>query len=275
MNVLFVCTGNTCRSPMAEGYLKSLGLDGVSVKSRGLAAAGESVSENSVIAMSELGIDISRYISQQITVADIEWADRIICMSDSHLQALMPFAKEKLCVLGSGIVDPFGSGLATYIECRDGIIAAINQLFLKFTVRAVEREDIKQIAQLEKICFSQPWSMESLLEAHKNGTRFLVAVSDKKVLGYVGISCIIDEGYITNVAVFPEYRKRGVASAILNAVSNLAKQLNLSFVSLEVRVSNNAAISLYEKLGFKIEGKRPRFYREPEEDAYIMTKRFE
>ena len=275
MNILLVCTGNTCRSPMAEGYLKSLGIKDLTVKSCGLCATGESASENSVKVMKEIGIDISDHISRQITKEDIDLADKIICMSESHKQFLFSVAENKLLVLGEGISDPFGCGIDVYKKCRDEIISAINALFSAVSVRIIECEDIKQIAELEKVCFSEPWSVDTLLDAYKNGTRFLVAVSGDKVLGYAGISCILDEGYITNVAVFPEYRKNGVGKAIMNAVLNLAESLDLSFVSLEVRVSNNAAISLYEKLGFKTEAKRPRFYRNPEEDAYIMTKRFE
>ena len=94
-------------------------------------------------------------------------------------------------------------------------------------------------------------------------------------MGYIGISCIIDEGYITNVAVFPESRKKGVGTALLERVFSLAKDMGLSFVSLEVRESNIPAISLYEKLGFKQEGKRKDFYRDPKEDALILTKRFD
>ncbi len=275
MNVLFVCTGNTCRSPMAEGYLKSLNLSNVSVKSCGLSATGESASENSVHAMKEIGIDISKHISSQISLQDIEWADKIICMSESHKQFLLSVAKDKISVLGKGISDPFGCGIEVYQKCRDEIITAIDALFSAVKVRNIEREDIKQIAELEKICFSQAWSMETLLDAYKNGTRFLVAVNGNKVLGYAGISCVLDEGYITNVAVFPEYRKQGVGTAIMNAVLDLANSLNLSFVSLEVRVSNNNAISLYEKLGFEKVAVRPNFYSDPKEDANIMTKRFE
>lgn len=275
MNILFVCTGNTCRSPMAEGYLKSLNIDGVSVKSRGLCATGESASENSVKAMKELNIDISDHISTGITEQDIAWADKIICLSESHKQFLLPFAQDKLSVLGGGISDPFGSGVETYKNCRDEIISAIDGIFKTVTVRNIEREDIKQIAELEQLCFSEPWSTETLLDAYKNGTRFLVAVKGEKVLGYAGISCILDEGYITNVAVFPKYRNTGVGTAIMKAVDDLALAEGLAFVSLEVRVSNSSAISLYEKIGYEKVAVRPNFYSNPKEDADIMTKRFD
>ena len=85
---------------------------------------------------------------------------------------------------------------------------------------------------------------------------------------------MLDEGYITNVAVFPQYRKKGVATALIKRVFELAREKKLAFVSLEVRVSNSNAIALYKKAGFKEEGRRKSFYRDPREDALIMTKRF-
>ncbi|MBR6509913.1 MAG: ribosomal protein S18-alanine N-acetyltransferase [Clostridia bacterium] len=280
MNILFVCTGNTCRSPMAEGYLESKNIDGLSVRSRGLAANGEDISENSKAVLAEIGIDMTDYISEPLTQSDLLWADKIYCMSLSHKTAVSMFAsKDKVFVLGDGISDPFGSDLETYRKCRDEIINAIDLLidegeFEELYITKIEREHISQIAKLEKICFASPWSEEVLLDAYSRGTNFFVCVKGKKVLGYIGINCILDEGYITNIAVFPEYRGKGIGTALLNRVFSEASDLNLSFVSLEVRESNFSAISLYEKNGFKEAGRRPRFYSDPEETAIIMTKEF-
>ena len=142
-------------------------------------------------------------------------------------------------------------------------------------IKKMTSSHIGEIARLEKECFSTPWSEQTIEDAFKTGTRFFVAQKDNSVLGYVGISAILDEGYITNVAVFPEARQQGVASALLNSLFEFAKENSLSFISLEVRESNNAAISLYQKFGFKTEGKRKNFYSAPQEDALIMTKRFD
>lgn len=275
MNVLFVCTGNTCRSPMAEGYLNSRNIKDILVKSRGLAVCDINASPKSEAAMLEIGIDIKNHVPTQISKQDIEWADRIICMSESHALMLEPVAKQKLFVLAGGIADPFGMDIEAYRACRNQIISAIDMLFPQITVRLAEREDIASIVKLEKVCFSEPWSEEFILSSLKNGTKFFVAQKGNAVLGYAGISCIVDEGYITNIAVFPEHRNKGVATALLNRIFALAEDLSLAFVSLEVRVSNLGAVSLYEKEGFKTEARRPNFYTNPQEDAYIMTKRFE
>ena len=275
MNILFVCTGNTCRSPMAEGYLRAKNTQNINASSCGLFADGSPVSQNSALAMDEIQIDISSHISKQITKADIENADRIICMSPSHKQTLESIGVTNAEVLGGGIFDPYGQDLESYRLCRDQIIKEIDKLFPNVTVSQIEHRHIKEIARLEKECFSTPWSEQTIEDAFKTGTRFFVAQKDNSVLGYVGISAILDEGYITNVAVFPEARQQGVASALLNSLFKFAKENSLSFISLEVRESYNAAISLYQKFGFKTEGKRKNFYSAPQEDALIMTKRFD
>lgn len=281
MNILFVCTGNTCRSPMAEGYLRSKGIDGVTVLSRGLASDGSPVSLNSKTAMAEVGIDIGGHISRQITDRDINAADKIICLSPSHKAVLLSAGvpAEKLFVLGNGISDPFGGDISVYRRCRDEIFTAVDKLiedgfFGNMCIVPLEPRHIKEIARLEDLCFSEPWSEEGILEAYRLGTRFFVAEEAGGLIGYIGVKAVIDEGYITNIAVFPQYRRKGVASALLNKVFAFAEEKRLSFVSLEVRPSNTAAVSLYEKTGFKEEGRRKDFYRLPREDALIMTKRF-
>ncbi len=281
MNILFVCTGNTCRSPMAEGYLKSKGIAGVTVSSRGIASDGSPVSLNSKTAMAEASIDIGSHISKQITDRDISLADKIICLSPSHKAVLLSagVSENKLYFLGDGIPDPFGGSIETYRRCREEIFAAIDILikdgfFSDISIVPIAPKHIKDIARLEELCFSEPWSEEGILEAYRLGTRFFIAETDNLIAGYIGIKAVIDEGYITNIAVFPEFRRRGVAKALLNKVFEFAKEKELSFVSLEVRPSNTEAVSLYEKTGFKEEGRRKNFYRLPLEDALIMTKRF-
>lgn len=301
MNILFVCTGNTCRSPMAEGYLRSKNIKDVTVSSRGLAADGSPVSANAAAVMAEVGIDIGNHISKQLGAEDIRRADKIICLSHSHAQTLLMSGvpRGRLFVLGGGISDPFGGDRRIYADCRDEIFAAVDRLiaegFFKedsrpendggslrekqpenggFDILPLERRHIEEIARLERLCFSEPWSAEGILESYMHGTRFFVAEEAGSLLGYVGISTAAGEGYITNIAVFPEHRRRGIGEALMNRVLEFGAEKSLEFVSLEVRPSNTAAVSLYRKLGFETEGRRRDFYRFPREDALIMTKRF-
>ena len=280
MNILFICTGNTCRSPMAERYLDSLNLPNVTAESRGLSAEGGGVSPNAVKVMEELGIDLSHDVSVQLTAKDLIWADKILYMSPSHLTFLSLYApKEKLFMLGGGISDPYGGDTERYRKCRDEIISAIDRLvrddfFCETLVSRAEEKDIEDIENLEKECFSTPWSQTAIKDAMLSNTAFFIAKKGENTVGYIGISAVLDEGYITNVAVSQKERRKGIGTVLLNRVFSFARDNNLSFVSLEVRVNNQNAISLYTALGFKEEGKRKNFYDKPKEDALILTKRF-
>ena len=125
--IIFVCTGNTCRSPMAEGYLKSKKRKDLSVISRGLAADGSPVSENSVEAMKENGIDIGGHISKQLSFADIDETSVFICMSASHADILEGLGIDKMKIFILGISDPYGCDIETYKKCRDEIILGIDE----------------------------------------------------------------------------------------------------------------------------------------------------
>ncbi|MBO5200446.1 MAG: low molecular weight protein arginine phosphatase [Clostridia bacterium] len=126
--IVFICTGNTCRSPMAEGYLKSKGIKGLEVSSRGIMADGSPVARNSLNVMLEKGIDISDHISRQLTYTEAEEADRLICMSSSHADLLEGLGIDKLKCYVLGIADPYGGDTETYRACRDEIFSAVDEL---------------------------------------------------------------------------------------------------------------------------------------------------
>ena len=135
----------------------------------------------------------------------------------------------------------------------------------------MEKRHIPQVAMLERECFSSPWSEKMLEETFDNPCSYLIVWEDEdKVAGYIGLYKILDEGYITNVAVSPDFRRRGIAYGLVEKL--VEENRDLSFITLEVRASNTGAIALYEKLGFKQVGVRPKYYSNPEEDAYLMTK---
>ena len=130
---------------------------------------------------------------------------------------------------------------------------------------------IDGVAELEKLCFSQPWSRTSLELLLKEGIGVGMTCSfDGKVCAYGGMIVAVDEGQITNIATHPDYRRRGYGRAIVESLQKYAKNNGLDSISLEVRESNKAAIELYTRLGFKVEGKRKDFYTKPTESALIM-----
>lgn len=131
------------------------------------------------------------------------------------------------------------------------------------------------LAELERHCFSRPWSEAALAEELENPAAcFLVALAQGDAVGYAGMHRVLDECYLDNVAVDLRWRRRGVATALMRALLDEARQAGAAFVSLEVRAGNAGAIALYEGLGFREEGRRKDFYSAPKEDALILTKRF-
>ena len=148
---------------------------------------------------------------------------------------------------------------------------------MEYSVCDVTAAHIQQIEVLERQCFSMPWTAEQLQSQMKDHQHeFIAAVSPElTVLGYVGLMYVLDEGYISNVAVSPDYRRQGIADALILHLCNICKNLDLSFVTLEVRAGNVPAIALYEKHGFQRVGLRRNYYERPREDALIMTKFFE
>lgn len=140
--------------------------------------------------------------------------------------------------------------------------------------REMTAEDVPFISRLEAETFSMPWPEASFLQMiEREDARYFVAEEDGTLLGGCGLLLIAGEGNITNVAVAPEERRRGVATGLLRHLLSEGDREGLLAYTLEVRVSNTAAIGLYRKLGFVSEGIRPRFYEKPTEDAMIMWKR--
>ena len=138
------------------------------------------------------------------------------------------------------------------------------------------REDIPQLVAIEEACFAHPWTYEGFEAELDNSTANFITVKwGNDVVGYIGFHAVLDEGYVDNIAVLPEYRRRGLAKMLMNKAFDRCDELQLSFLSLEVRKSNAAAIALYEQFGFETVGERKRFYTAPTEDALIMTVYFD
>ena len=143
---------------------------------------------------------------------------------------------------------------------------------MELIITKMTASHIGGIAELEKECFSSPWSEDGLKSELSNSfARFFVAVSDGKIAGYIGSHNVLGEAYITNVAVLSEFRRNGVGKALVEFLVEQIRAEAAEFVTLEVRKSNLNAISLYEKCGFQMVGERKGFYENPREDAALMT----
>ena len=137
-------------------------------------------------------------------------------------------------------------------------------------------EHVAQIAELEKICFSDPWSERSIASELNNRLAYwLVALEEDVVAGYIGSQTVMEETDMMNVAVHPDYRRKGIAEALVNGLVAALKEQGSHCLTLEVRASNEPAKMLYEKLGFAQIGRRPNYYRNPREDALILRKEWE
>ena len=144
---------------------------------------------------------------------------------------------------------------------------------MKLSAHIMTEEDIPFIAALERECFSLPWTEKGLTEELSNENAvFFTAKKDGKTVGYMGLHCVLDECYIANVAVSTAERRQGIGRFLLKYAEEKAVEKNCSFISLEVRVSNEGAIALYESEGYERMGERKNFYSSPTENALIMTK---
>lgn len=140
------------------------------------------------------------------------------------------------------------------------------------TLRFMRLEDIPQIHELEKLSFTLPWSEQAFYNelTQNHFARYLVLEEQGKIIAYAGMWIIIDEAHITNVAVHPDYRGQGIGEYMMRQIMELARLYHVARMTLEVRPSNVAARSLYQKLGFVETGIRPRYYSDNNEDAIIM-----
>ena len=143
----------------------------------------------------------------------------------------------------------------------------------KIEIHRADASHIADIYKLEQACFSQPWPLEILYEdICVNNNPYYVLSVNGEVVGYAGMWLILDEAHINNICVQPEHRLRGYGKLLLDKLIWSAYKNGADSITLEVRASNEAAINLYKKFGFEIEGLRKRYYEDTGEDAFIMWK---
>ena len=141
------------------------------------------------------------------------------------------------------------------------------------TIESMTVDDIAQVAEIERQIFSIPWSEKAFRDSmESDNTIYIVTKENDNVAGYAGMYLSFEEGNITNVAVNPLSRRKGIGEKIVRDILNRAYEKGVRDVFLEVRETNSVAIALYEKIGFKEEGIRKNFYDKPRENALIMWK---
>ena len=144
------------------------------------------------------------------------------------------------------------------------------------TIVSMEEAHVSAVAELERLCFSDPWSENSVASELNNPlSLWLVALDGETVVGYVGSQSVMGESDMMNVAISPEYRRKGVATRLIEALVEALEKNGNHRLSLEVRASNTPAIALYEGMGFLEVGRRRNYYRNPREDALILRKEWE
>lgn len=142
----------------------------------------------------------------------------------------------------------------------------------QYTIRKMRKEDIDEVYQIECQSFSAPWTKESLFyELEQNlFAKYVVVELEDQVIGYCGLWVVMDDAQITNIAVHPDYRGRKIGEALLRFAIQLSREMKAKRLSLEVRVSNHIAQSLYKKVGFEPGGIRKNYYTDNQEDALVM-----
>ena len=145
---------------------------------------------------------------------------------------------------------------------------------MEFTV--MNETHVAQVAELEKLCFSDPWSLRSITSELSNPlSLWVVAVTGDTVVGYVGSQSVMGEADMMNLAVVPEHRRQGIGRRLVEELVSRLAANQVKSLTLEVRASNDPAIALYDEMGFQAVGRRPGYYRNPKEDALILRKEWD
>lgn len=147
---------------------------------------------------------------------------------------------------------------------------------MEWNIAPVMPDQLDQLEEMEKVCFSDPWSRQLLADLLEAENALTIAAVDEAgtILGYASLQTVLDEGYVNNLAVLPAYRRMGIASALLEEFRRYGAANQLAFLTLEVRASNAPAIALYAKHGYAQVGRRKNYYAHPKEDAILMTLEF-
>lgn len=276
--IIFVCTGNTCRSPMAEEIFNTIISEKIAI-SRGVAVSNPSdAAKNAKYAVLEYGGNLENHQSRQITLEELKEAELVITMTSSHKMFLSQYVDGgKIITLAefageSGDVsDPYGGDIEIYRETAKEIFDYIKKGMAKrANAMLADETDATPIAKMEKEYFSDSWSEKAILEEIKRG-RVGVLKFCGMIIGYCIYMIAADEGEILRIAIHKNFRGYKIGKKLLSSVIEIMEEKGCNQAFLEVRASNTPAISLYKTIGFNEIGVRKGYYKEPKEDAVLFN----